>query len=113
MTLEALKQAIAELPAEEKTALATWLNEQEMDEDRQMQKDFSPGGRGMRVVEKVKADIRGGKSKRWINRTLLRPRRFPNFGTFPSSPGSARLRPYWPAFGGSTVQAGITIAIAP
>ena len=77
MTLEALKQAIAELPAEEKTALATWLNEQEMDEwDRQMQKDFSPGVRGMRVVEKVKADIRGGKSKRWINRTLLRPRRF-------------------------------------
>ena len=62
MTLEALKQAIAELPEEEKTALATWLNEQEMDEwDRQMQKDFSPGGRGVRVVEKVKADIRAGK----------------------------------------------------
>ena len=62
MTLEALKQAIAELPAEEKAALATCLNEQEMDEwDRQMQKDFSPGGRGMRVVETVKADIRAGK----------------------------------------------------
>lgn len=62
MTLEALKQAIAALPAEEKAALATWLNEQAMDEwDRQMQKDFSPGGRGMRVVEKVKADIRAGK----------------------------------------------------
>ena len=45
MTIEALKQAIAELPEEEKTALATWLNEQEMDEwDRQMQKEFSPGG---------------------------------------------------------------------
>jgi hypothetical protein len=64
MTLEALKQAIAELPAEEKTALATWLNEQEMDEwDRQMQKDFSPRGRGMHVVEKVKAEIRVGKFK--------------------------------------------------
>jgi hypothetical protein len=62
MTLEALKQAIAELPAEEKAALAAWLNEQEMDEwDRQMKKDFSPGGRGARVVEKVKADIRAGK----------------------------------------------------
>jgi hypothetical protein len=56
MTLEALKQAIAQLPAEEKAALATWLNEQEMGEwDRQMQRDFSPVGRGMRVVEKVKA----------------------------------------------------------
>ena len=62
MTLEALKQAIAELPAEEKAALATWLNEQETDEwDRQMQSDFSPGGRGMRVVEKVTADIRAGR----------------------------------------------------
>jgi len=62
MTLEALKQAIAELPAEEKAALATWLNEQEMDGwDRQMRKDFSAGGRGMHVVEKVKADIRAGK----------------------------------------------------
>lgn len=62
MTLEALKQAIAELPAEEKAGLATWLNEQDMDEwDREMQKDFSPGGRGMRVVKKVKADIRAGK----------------------------------------------------
>lgn len=41
MTLEALKQAIAELPDEEKAALATWLNEQEMDEwDRQMQNTF-------------------------------------------------------------------------
>ncbi len=62
MTLEALKQAIAELPAEEKAALTTWLNEQEMDAwDRQMQNDFSPGGRGIRLVEKVKSDIRAAK----------------------------------------------------
>jgi hypothetical protein len=62
MTLEALKQAIAELPAEEKAALATWLNEQERDQwDRQMQKDFSPGGPGIRLVKKVKADIGAGK----------------------------------------------------
>jgi len=53
---------IAELPAEEKTALATWLNEQQMDEwDRQMQTDFSPGGRGAKLVERVKADVRAGK----------------------------------------------------
>jgi hypothetical protein len=62
MTLEDLKQAIAELPAEEKSALASWLNEQEMDKwDHQTQKDFSAGGRGMRLVEKVKADVRTGK----------------------------------------------------
>ena len=62
MTLEALKEAIAELPAEEKTALASWLNEQAMDEwDRQMQQDFSPGGRGAHIVDKVKAEVRAGK----------------------------------------------------
>jgi hypothetical protein len=52
----------AELPAEEKAALAAWLNEREMDGwDRQRRQDFSSGGRGMRVVEKVKADIRDDK----------------------------------------------------
>lgn len=65
MTLEALKKEIAGLPAEEKTALATWLNEQEADEwDRQMQEDFSPGGRGVNLVEKVKADVRAGKFRK-------------------------------------------------
>jgi hypothetical protein len=31
MMLDALKQVIAELPAEEKAAVATWLNGQEID----------------------------------------------------------------------------------
>jgi hypothetical protein len=64
MELDAIKGAIAELPADERTALAAWLAEQEMDEwDKQMQKDFSPGGRGMHVVEKIRADIGAGKFK--------------------------------------------------
>ncbi len=67
MTLEAIKQAIVELPAEKKAALATWLHEPEMDGwDRQIRTDFSAGGRGMRVVEKVKADIRAGKFRPWM-----------------------------------------------
>jgi hypothetical protein len=50
------------VPPEEKAALASWLNEQEMDEwDRQMQQDFFEGGRGARIVESVKAEIRAGK----------------------------------------------------
>jgi hypothetical protein len=62
MTLEAIKQAIAELPDDDRAALAHWLNQQEMDDwDRQMQKDFTPGGRGTRLLKKVKADIRAGK----------------------------------------------------
>jgi len=59
-----LLEAVAELPVDEEAALATWLNGQKADEwDRQMQKDFSPGGRALRVVEKVKADISAGRFK--------------------------------------------------
>jgi hypothetical protein len=62
MKLETIKGVIAELPAEERTALAAWLTEQEMDAwDKQMQADFSPGGKGMGLVEKVQADVRSGK----------------------------------------------------
>jgi hypothetical protein len=40
-------------------ALATWLSLQTGNEwDRQMAWDFAPGGRGVHVIEKVKADIR-------------------------------------------------------
>jgi hypothetical protein len=65
MTLEAIKEAIAGLPAEERNALAAWLTEQETDDwDRQMSKDFSPGGRGAAILDKVKADVRAGKFRR-------------------------------------------------
>jgi hypothetical protein len=38
-----------------------------MDEwDRQMALDFAPGGRGVHVIEKVKADIRAGKFRPMI-----------------------------------------------
>ena len=44
MTLDAIKQAIADLPPEDRAALAAWIAEREMDQwDRQMQRDFSPG----------------------------------------------------------------------
>lgn len=62
MTVEAIKEAISGLPESDKVALATWLSVQTMDEwDKQMQNDFSPGGRGHHLVEKVKSDVRSGK----------------------------------------------------
>ena len=62
MTIDALKDAITGLPDEDKITLATWLNIQMMDEwDRQMARDFTTGGRGAHLIEKIKADIRGGK----------------------------------------------------
>ncbi len=63
MTMEAIKNAIAALPLEERHSLAAWLNELEYDAwDKQMVQDFSPGGRGMTLVDKVKREIAEGRS---------------------------------------------------
>jgi hypothetical protein len=64
MTVEALKEAIAELPAEEKTSLTAWLLQQDMEEwDKQIEEDFSPGGRGMALLEEAEADEIAGRVK--------------------------------------------------
>jgi hypothetical protein len=63
MNVEAINAAIAELPEAERHSLAARLNELEYDDrDRQMAKDFSPGGRGHHLVEQVKRDIAAGKA---------------------------------------------------
>jgi hypothetical protein len=62
MTVESLKEAIVKLPEEERHSLTLWLNGLDSDEwDREMAEDFSPGGRGAHLLEKVKADIAAGK----------------------------------------------------
>jgi hypothetical protein len=62
MTVEAIKVAIAELPADEKTRLAAWVLQQDMKEwDSQIEEDFSPGGRGMALLEEAEADVREGR----------------------------------------------------
>jgi len=62
MTVEAIKEAIAELPEEERASLASWIAERENDEwDKQMVKDFSPGGRGSHLVDKINRQIDEGK----------------------------------------------------
>ena len=62
ITIEAIKEAIAGLPEDDRASLAAWLALHTMDAwDKEMHTDFSPGGRGDHVVEKVKAEIRAGK----------------------------------------------------
>jgi hypothetical protein len=62
MTVEAIKQAIASLSEQERASLAAWMIEQDYDEwDMQMARDFSRGGRGRHVVDKVNRDINEGK----------------------------------------------------
>ncbi len=64
MTLEAIKEAITELPPCEKTRLAAWLLQQDREEwDRQIEEDFSPGGHGMALLEEAEADVREGRAK--------------------------------------------------
>jgi hypothetical protein len=64
MTVESIKEAIAELPAEQKTSLAAWLLRQDIPEwDKQIEEDFSPGGRGMALLEEAEADVRAGRVK--------------------------------------------------
>ena len=61
MTLAAIKDAIEKLSDEERAALASWLASMEAQAwDAQITKDFSPGGRGMKLMEEVDAQIKQG-----------------------------------------------------
>ena len=58
MTVEAIKAAIEDLPEPERRKLAEWLEELgEQAWDAEMERDFSPGGRGRHLVEKIDQEI--------------------------------------------------------
>jgi hypothetical protein len=64
MTLAAIKSAIEGLPEEEKSALIDWLlSRDRKDWDKQIAEDFSPGGRGVKLLDKVDAAIDRGDFK--------------------------------------------------
>ena len=63
MTLEAIKQAIAELPEQEKTTLAAWFSAQDAKAwDKQIEDDFSDGGAGSALLKAWDAEINAGGS---------------------------------------------------
>lgn len=63
MTLEAIKQAITELPEQEQTSLVAWLSEQDaVAWDKQIEADFSEGGAGLALLETWDAEIKAGES---------------------------------------------------
>jgi thiamine pyrophosphate-dependent acetolactate synthase large subunit-like protein len=58
MTVEAIKAAIEDLPEPERRKLADWLEERgEQAWDAEMERDFSAGGRGHHLVEKIDQQI--------------------------------------------------------
>jgi hypothetical protein len=63
MSIEPIKAAIFGLSPEDRRALASCLYELDYDAwDKQMAQDFSPGGRGGYLLEKVKQEIASGKA---------------------------------------------------
>lgn len=61
MTVDAIKEAIADLSSPERNHLAEWFDELRDEEwDRQMEKDFSPGGRGAHLLGQVERQIAAG-----------------------------------------------------
>ena len=58
LSVEEIKAAITNLDADDKLSLASWLNLQTMDDwDRQMERDFSPGGKGAKFLKQVKREV--------------------------------------------------------
>lgn len=65
MSLAAIKEAIQALSDHDKAILTQWLLELDrLQWDREIAEDFSPGGRGMDLVEEVDAEIARGRFKR-------------------------------------------------
>jgi hypothetical protein len=63
MTLDAIKQAITELPEADKASLAAWLDQQKAEAwDKQLEADFSEGGAGAALLEAWDAEIKAGGS---------------------------------------------------
>lgn len=58
MTVEAIKEEIGHLSEEERKQLLDWLEEVEEETwDREMERNFSPGGQGTHLAEKIDQHI--------------------------------------------------------
>jgi hypothetical protein len=63
MTLEAIKEAIEQLPPEQQTVLASWLSERDWKSwDQQIERDFASGGRGESLLAELEREIAEGKT---------------------------------------------------
>ena len=62
MTVEAIKAAIEQLTEPERRELADWFEQlEEQAWDAEMELDFSHGGRGHQLVERINQEIDEGK----------------------------------------------------
>lgn len=64
MTIADIKDVIVKLSDADRKELASWLDEWEDDEwDRQMEQDFTAGGRGDRLIAEARAEIAAGLTR--------------------------------------------------
>ena len=64
MDLTEIQRAIERLPAEQQASLAVWLSERDrLQWDLELEEDFSPGGAGMALLDRVRAQVGRGESK--------------------------------------------------
>jgi len=62
MELAEIQRAIETLPKDQQAALAAWLSARDEAEwDAELERDFSPGGAGVALLEEMKADASSGK----------------------------------------------------
>ena len=61
MDLLEIQHAIEDLPKDQQAALAAWLSERNHAEwEAEIERDFSPGGAGIALLEEMKAEAREG-----------------------------------------------------
>ena len=62
MNLAEIQRAIETWPKDQQAALAAWLSERDQAQwDVEIERDFSPGGAGMALVEEMQSDARAGR----------------------------------------------------
>ena len=73
--LSEIQHAIESLPLEAQARLAAWMAQRDHEQwDAEIERDFSPGGAGMKLLEEVKRDIAAGKSQPFEEGRKQRPR---------------------------------------
>ena len=63
MELAEIQRAIETLPKDQQAALAAWLSARDRRNGMQIERDFSPGGAGIALLDEMKADAHAGKSR--------------------------------------------------
>jgi hypothetical protein len=66
MDIVDIQHEIEALPAEQESALLDWLTERDrLRWDAEIEQDFSPGGRGAALLDRVKQQVRDSQTTPW------------------------------------------------